>query len=70
MFLVRPLLRPHLLDISWLREAEDEAEDGLTEPDDIAAAILGHLQAAMIEIEALSAELEDTAPVETPEAAE
>ena len=58
------------LDISWLREAEDEAEDGLTEPDDIAAAILGHLQAAMIEIEALSAELEETAPVETPEAAE
>ncbi|WP_122519950.1 N-6 DNA methylase [Pannonibacter phragmitetus] len=45
------------LDISWLREAEEDAEDGLTEPDDIAAAILGHLQAAMLEIEALSAEL-------------
>jgi len=45
------------LDISWLREAEDEAEEGLIEPDDIAAAILGHLQAAMLEIEALTVEL-------------
>ncbi|WP_321343080.1 N-6 DNA methylase [Breoghania sp.] len=50
------------LDISWLREAEDEAEEGLSEPEDIAAAILGHLQAAMLEIEALSAVLEDGAP--------
>lgn len=58
------------LDISWLREAEEEAEEGLTEPEDIAAAILGHLQAAMTEIEALSAELEETAPVAAPEAAE
>jgi type I restriction enzyme M protein len=53
-------------DISWLREAEDEAEQGLTDPDDIAAAILGHLQAATLEIEALMAELGD----EVPEAAE
>jgi len=45
------------LDISWLREAEDEAEEGLIEPDDIAAAIMGHLQAAMLEIEALTEEL-------------
>ncbi|MGO7690092.1 N-6 DNA methylase [Rhizobium ruizarguesonis] len=54
------------LDIAWLREAEEEAEEGLTEPDDIAAAILGHLQAATLEIEALMAELGD----ELPEAAE
>ncbi|WP_322994123.1 N-6 DNA methylase [Castellaniella sp.] len=54
------------LDISWLREAEEEAEEGLTEPDDIAAAILGHLQAATLEIEALVAELGD----ELPEAAQ
>lgn len=54
------------LDISWLREAEEEAEEGLIEPDDIAAAILGHLQAATLEIEALVAELGD----ELPEAAE
>ncbi|MFG1294436.1 class I SAM-dependent DNA methyltransferase [Xanthobacter variabilis] len=54
------------LDISWLRETEEEAEAGLIEPDDIAAAILGHLQAATLEIEALVAELGD----EVPEAAE
>lgn len=54
------------LDIAWLREAEDEAEEGLIEPDDIAAAILGHLQAAMVEIEGLVGELGD----ELPEAAE
>ncbi|MBS7539847.1 class I SAM-dependent DNA methyltransferase [Ancylobacter lacus] len=55
------------LDISWLREAEEEAEEGLIEPDDIAAAILGHLQAATLEIEALLAELGDDV---VPEAAE
>ncbi|MDL2398446.1 N-6 DNA methylase [Rhizobium mayense] len=54
------------LDIAWLREAEEEAEEGLTEPEDIAAAILGHLQAATLEIEALMVELGD----ELPEAAE
>lgn len=54
------------LDIVWLREAEEEAEEGLIEPDDIAAAILGHLQAATLEIEALMAELSD----DLPEAAE
>lgn len=54
------------LDISWLRETEEEAEDGLIEPEDIAATILGHLQAATLEIEALMAELGD----ELPEAAE
>eukprot|EP00903_Cladosiphon_okamuranus_P022578 g20773.t1 len=58
------------LDITWLREAEDEAEEGLTEPEDIAAAILGHLQAAMVEIEALSVELEETVQGEASEAAE
>lgn len=45
------------LDISWLR-AEEEAEDGLTDPDDITAAILGHLREATREIEALVLELE------------
>ena len=58
------------LDIAWLREAEEEAEDGLSEPEDIAAAILGHLQAAMIEIEALGAELEEADRADMPEAAE
>lgn len=47
------------LDISWLRDTEAEAEEGLTEPDDIAAAIIGHLRAALGEIEQLSEALED-----------
>jgi type I restriction enzyme M protein len=45
------------LDITWLRE-ENEPEDGLTDPDDITAAILGHLREATREIEALMFELE------------
>ena len=46
------------LDISWLRDTEAEAEEGLTEPEDIAAAIIGHLKAALEEIETLAEELE------------
>jgi type I restriction enzyme M protein len=46
------------LDISWLRDTEVEAEEQLTEPEDIAAAIIGHLKAALEEIESLSEELE------------
>ena len=45
------------LDISWLRDTEAEAEEALTEPEDIAAAIIGHLKAALEEIETLSEEL-------------
>jgi len=52
------------LDISWLREDEEEVEEGLTEPDDIAAAILGHLRAALEEIEAVADELAETEEVE------
>ena len=46
------------LDIAWLRNTEAEAEEQLTEPEDIAAAIIGHLKAALEEIETLSDELE------------
>lgn len=46
------------LDISWLRDTEAEAEEQLTEPEDIAAAIIGHLKAALEDIETLSEELE------------
>lgn len=46
------------LDISWLRDTEVEAEEQLTEPEDIAAAIIGHLKAALEDIETLSEELE------------
>jgi type I restriction enzyme M protein len=51
------------LDISWLRDTEVETEEQLTEPEDIAAAIIGHLKAALEDIETLSEELEpgDTA---------
>lgn len=52
------------LDISWLREDEEETEEGLSEPDDIAAAILGHLRAALEEIEAVADELAETGEVE------
>jgi type I restriction enzyme M protein len=45
------------LDIAWLRDTEAEAEEQLTEPEDIAAAIIGHLKAALEEIETLSEEL-------------
>lgn len=46
------------LDIAWLRDTEAEAEEALTEPEDIAAAIIGHLKAALEEIEALAEEIE------------
>jgi type I restriction enzyme M protein len=38
------------LDISWLREDEEEVEEGLTEPDDIAAAILEEIEAVADEL--------------------
>ncbi|QGT74953.1 N-6 DNA methylase [Bombella sp. ESL0368] len=47
------------LDISWLRDTEAETEEALTDPEDIAAAIIGHLRAALEDIEALSEELEE-----------
>jgi type I restriction enzyme M protein len=45
------------LDIAWLRDDDGASEETLTEPDDIAAAIIGHLRAALAEIEAVSDEL-------------
>lgn len=58
------------LDISWLRDTEAEAEEGLTEPEDIAAAIIGHLKAALGEIEELSEELETPDSAASPPAQE
>jgi len=55
------------LDISWLRDTEAEAEEHLTEPEDIAAAIMGHLKAALEEIEAVSEELETDEEAEATE---
>ena len=55
------------LDIAWLRDDSAEAEDGLEDPEDIAAAIIGHLRAALAEVEAVDAELagEEAALTET-----
>jgi type I restriction enzyme M protein len=51
-------IRTDNLDISWLRDTEAEAEEQLTDPDDIAAAVIGHLKAALEDVETLSDELE------------
>ncbi len=48
------------LDIRWLRDDVDDVEEGLTEPDDIAIAIISHLRAALTEIEAVGTELAET----------
>jgi len=45
------------LDLSWLRDDSGDPEDGLSEPSEIAAAIMGHLQAALDEIAALAEEV-------------
>jgi type I restriction enzyme M protein len=45
------------LDVAWLRDTEADAEEQLTEPEDIAAAIIGHLKAAPEDVEVLSDDL-------------
>ena len=55
------------LDWSWLRDESGDPEDDMTEPDEIASAIMGHLRAALDEIEALSEELEETTEIEAVE---
>ena len=54
------------LDIAWLRDDSDAAEDDLSDPEDIAAAILGHLRAALAEVEAVDTEMagEEAVPAE------
>ncbi|MGH6810777.1 MAG: N-6 DNA methylase [Methylocella sp.] len=52
------------LDIGWLRDTEAEAEEHLVDPEDIAAAIMGHLKAALEEIEIVSDELTEEEEVE------
>lgn len=60
------------LDITWLRDTEADAEEGLSDPEEIAAAIIGHLRAALDEIETLDEELlgEDVVEPGSQEAAE
>ena len=50
--------RKENLDITWLRDDGSVAEQQLTEPDDIAAAILGHLRNAVEEMESLAEQFE------------
>ncbi|RWN52721.1 N-6 DNA methylase [Mesorhizobium sp.] len=45
------------LDIKWLSDEEELDEDALTEPVNITAAIMSHLEAAVAEIQALQDEL-------------
>ena len=45
--------RGNNLDITWLKDDPAHAEDGLETPDDIAAAIEGHLMAALEEVRAI-----------------
>jgi type I restriction enzyme M protein len=45
------------LDISWLRDNSNDPEDEMTEPDELAAAIIGHLKAALEDIEAFNEEI-------------
>ncbi len=47
------------LDIAWLRDTSNDPEDEMTEPEEIAAAIAGHLRTALAEIEALMQEVGD-----------
>jgi type I restriction enzyme M protein len=59
------------LDIAWLRDTREQAEGHRDEPEDIAAAIAGHLRAALAAIEAVGQELEGlkAAPVPKRDAA-
>ncbi len=58
------------LDIGWLRDESGDIEDRLTEPEDIAAAIIVHLRTALEEIESLTEEMEPEATPTMVEAAE
>lgn len=46
------------LDISWLRGGDEAAEDALEEPEAIAQAIAEHLRRALVDVEAVAAELD------------
>ena len=58
------------LDIAWLRDESGDSEERLTEPEDIAAAIIVHLRTALEEIEALTEEIEPEGKPTSLEAAE
>lgn len=45
------------LDIGWLKDTNDDPEDQMTEPEELAAAIIVHLRTALDEIEAVTEEI-------------
>lgn len=45
------------LDIAWLRDTSNDPEDEMTEPSELAAAIIGHLTNALEEIEAFNEQM-------------
>lgn len=47
------------LDILWLRDTSDDPEDSLSEPEELAEAMLQHLRNALEALETFSAELEN-----------
>nr|WP_321162234.1 N-6 DNA methylase [Methylorubrum extorquens] len=53
------------LDIAWLRDDSAASENNLSDPEDIASAILGHLRAALAEVEAVEDELSGEGAVPT-----
>jgi len=57
--------RSYNLDWTWLRSSNRDVEDEMTDPDEIATAIMVHLRAALDEIETLSEELEDMPHLES-----
>lgn len=50
--------RGYNLDITWLRDDEQDPDDDLVEPDDLTAAIAGHLRSALAELESIAEEVE------------
>lgn len=61
--------RGDTLDISWLREGDEAAEDALEEPEDIAASITVHLERALAEMAVLVGELDAADATNTAELA-
>jgi type I restriction enzyme M protein len=45
------------LDIAWLKDTSNDPEDEMTQPEELSAAIVGHLRTALEGIEAINEEL-------------
>lgn len=58
------------LDILWLRDESDDPEDALSEPEELAEAMIQHLRNALEALETFSAELENPSLIVQPEQAD